>query len=72
MMMVMVMVMMMMVVVVMMLLHRRLFFRRGGPGRRAWIAAGLRRRCGERGASDGGGHKHSHENFVQHFYLPGD
>jgi hypothetical protein len=48
-------------------LRRRRFFRRG-LGRRRWRGAGLRR-GGDRGESDSGGHKHSHENFIHHFYL---
>ncbi len=52
-----------MVAVVMMFLRRRCFFRRG----RGW-RGGLRR-GGDRGESDSGGHKHSHENFIHHFYL---
>jgi hypothetical protein len=53
-----------MMVVVVMFLYRRGFFRRGRRG-------GLRR-GGDRGESDGCGHKHSHENFIHHFYLPRD
>ena len=41
---------------------RRCLFRRG------WRGASLRR-GGDRGESDSGGHKHSHENFIHHFYL---
>jgi len=58
------MVMMMMMMMVVMFLRRRCFFRR----RRGWRGAGLRR-GGDRGESDSGGHKHSHENFIHHFYL---
>ena len=68
-MMMMMMMMMMMVVVMVMVMAMmparwRCFFRRG-RGRRG---GGLRR-GGDRGESDSGSHKHSHENFVHHFYL---
>ncbi len=67
---VMVMMVVMMVVMTMVVvapLRRRRFFRRG-LGRRGWRGAGLRR-GGDWGESDSGGHKHSHENFIHHFYL---
>jgi hypothetical protein len=48
-------------------LRRHVLFRRG-RGRRGWRGAGLRR-GGDRGESDSGGHKHSHKNFIHHFYL---
>jgi uncharacterized membrane protein YgcG len=72
-MMVMVVMMMMMVVMAVVVvvavapLRRHVLFRRG-RGRRGWRGAGLRR-GGDRGESDSGGHKHSHKNFIHHFYL---
>jgi hypothetical protein len=68
-----VMMMMMMMVMVMamavMLALRRCFFRRGrGRARGGWRHGSLRR-SGDRRESDSGGHKHSHENFIHHFYL---
>ena len=64
MMMMVVVVMMMMMVMAVMPARWRCFFRRG----RGRFGGGLRR-GGDRGESDSGSHKHSHENFVHHFYL---
>jgi hypothetical protein len=64
MMMMMMVVMMMMMVMAVMPARWRCFFRRG----RGRFGGGLRR-GGDRGESDSGSHKHSHENFVHHFYL---
>ncbi len=67
-MMMVVVVMVMVVVMMVVVLLRRHFFFRHCLFRRGWRGAGLRR-GGDRGESDSGGHKHSHENFIHHFYL---
>jgi hypothetical protein len=59
--------MMVMTVVVVAPRLRHCFFRRC-LFRLGWRGASLRR-GGDRGESDSGGHKHSHENFIHHFYL---